>query len=90
MFLNMLTAHIAALNASINGQSPSPLVGRISNASEGSVSVGVQMDLAPGSAQWFAQTKYGIAYWQASLQFRSMLYFPGPAPVANPFNLPRF
>lgn len=86
ILLNQVTAHIAALNAPLNGQPSSPLVGRISNATEGSVSVATQMDVAPGSAQWFAQTKYGAAYWQATTQFRSMLYVGGPVPVANPFN----
>lgn len=86
ILLNMVTAHIAALNAPLNGQPSSPLVGRISNATEGSVSVGAQMDMPPGSAQWFNQTKYGAAYWQATAQFRSMLYVRGPVPVANPFN----
>lgn len=77
MFLNMVTAHIAALNAPVNGQPASPLVGRINQATEGSVSVQADMTLAPGSAQWFGQTKYGIAYWQATLSYRSARYVPG-------------
>jgi hypothetical protein len=78
--LNMVTAHIAALNAPLNGQPSSPLVGRISSGTQGSVSVQTQFDVAPGSAQWFAQTKYGAAYWQATTQYRSMRYVPGPQP----------
>lgn len=85
MLLNMVTAHIAALNAPIGNQTSSTLVGRISSATEGSVSVQTQFDVPPGSAQWYAQTKYGAAYWQATAQFRSMLYVPGPVPVANPW-----
>ena len=76
--LNLLTAHIAALNAPLNGQPSSPLVGRISEATEGSVTVKAEMNVAPGSAQYFAQTKYGIAYWQMTLPFRSARYYPGP------------
>ena len=91
-FLNMLTAHIAALNAPLivaNTPQPSnPLVGRISNATEGSVSVTVQMDLPAGSAQWYAQTKYGIAYWQASSAFRTMHYVPGGPAWINPWRGP--
>lgn len=83
--LNMVTAHIAALNAPLNGQASSTLVGRISNATEGSVSVGTQMDMPPGSAQWFNQTKYGAAFWQATAQFRAMRYVPGPVPPVNPW-----
>ncbi|NKI68956.1 DUF4054 domain-containing protein [Collimonas pratensis] len=85
MLLNMLTAHIAALNAPIGGQPSSSLVGRISNATEGSVSVATQMDLPAGSPQWFAQSKYGIAFWQATSQYRTMHYVPGPVPVINPY-----
>ncbi len=74
----MLTAHICALNAALNNTPSSPLVGRINNATEGSVSVAMQLDVPQGTAQWFAQTKYGIAYWAATAQFRSMRYVPGP------------
>ena len=60
--LNMLTAHIAALNApSADGAAAPPLVGRISNATEGSVSVQTQNDYPPGTVQWFQQTKHGSA-----------------------------
>lgn len=86
LLLNMLTAHVASLNASLNGQESSTLVGRISNATQGSVSVATQMDLPPGSAQWFAQTKYGAAYWAATARYRTMRYVPGPVPVTEPYN----
>ena len=75
--LNMLVAHIAALNAPLNGQASSPLVGRISSASEGSVSVSTDLQV-PGTAAWFAQTKYGLAFWAATAQYRTMRYI-GPA-----------
>jgi hypothetical protein len=81
--LNLLTAHICALNAPLNGQPPNPLVGRISQATEGSVTVQTQNDYPPGSAQWFQQTKYGAEYWQATLQYRSARYVPG-APQFGP------
>lgn len=85
LLLGMLVAHIAALNANLNGQPSSPIVGRISSATEGSVSVQAQFDMPPGSAQWFAQTKYGAAFWQASAQFRTMRYIPSPARVVDPY-----
>lgn len=85
VLLNQVTAHIAALNSSLNGQPSSPLVGRINAATQGSVSVGTQLDMPPGSSQWFAQTKYGLAFWQATAQFRSMRYVPGRTPVVNPW-----
>jgi hypothetical protein len=71
LLLNMLTAHIAQLNAALNGQAASPLVGRVSEATEGSVSVRTDMPAMPGSAAWFQQTKYGLAFWQATAQFRT-------------------
>lgn len=77
--LNMLTAHIASLNAPPGtGGIASPLVGRINSASEGSVSVGSENQYPPGTPQWFQQTKYGAAWWAATAQFRTMRYRPGP------------
>jgi hypothetical protein len=60
----------------LNGQQASPLVGRIDNASEGSVAVATQNDYPPGTPQWFQQTKYGSDYWAASAPFRTMRYRP--------------
>ncbi|SDR17588.1 DUF4054 domain-containing protein [Paraburkholderia tuberum] len=90
LLLNMVTAHIAALNAPLNGNAPSPLVGRIGSATQGSVSVQTQLDLPSGSAQWYAQTKYGFAFWQATAKYRMMTYWPGPTPVVNPWGRDRF
>lgn len=77
--MNMLTAHIAALNAAQSGGGgSSPLVGRVSSATEGSVSVSSENDYPPGTPQWYQQTKYGAAYWAATIQYRTMHYIPGP------------
>ncbi len=78
MLLNMLTAQIAFLNSGANGQAPTDLVGRISSASEGSVSVSVDLPSMPQGAAWFAQTKYGMAYWAATTNYRRGSYYPGP------------
>lgn len=85
VFLNMLTAHIAALNGFINGQAPSTIVGRISSASEGSVSVQTQNDYPPGCVQWYQQTRYGSAYWAASAPYRLAAYIPGPSFDSDPY-----
>jgi hypothetical protein len=77
--LNMLVAHIATLN----GPGSSPLVGRISSATEGSVTVQAEM-APPGSSAWFMQTKPGAAYWQATAPLRTMRYVPGVQPVFDP------
>ena len=88
ILLNMLVAHIALLNASLNGQPPNPLVGRISQATEGSVSVSSEMNYAPGTSQWFMQTQPGASYWTATAQYRKMTYVPGRRNIGNPFQIP--
>jgi hypothetical protein len=72
--LNMLVAHIAVLNYGANGQAPSGLVGRISQAAEGSVSVSAEMGPPSGTSAWFLQTRYGAAFWQATAAFRTFRY----------------
>jgi hypothetical protein len=81
----MLTAHIAALNGGVNGQAPTPLVGRVNSATEGSVSVQAEMPNASPSAAWFNQTKYGAAYWQATVRFRTMQYVASSSQPADYF-----
>lgn len=87
--LNQMTAHVAALNAPLNNAPSSPLVGRISNATEGSVSVQTQMDYPPGSPQWYMQTKYGAAFWTGTAKYRTMRYVPGLAGRINPWTRAR-
>lgn len=77
LLLNMLVAHIAKIEYGENGEPASPLVGRISAATEGSVTVAVDMGVVSGSAAWFMQTKYGASYWQATVNLRSFRYIPG-------------
>jgi hypothetical protein len=84
MILGMLTAHIAALNAPLNGQPASTLVGRISGATEGSVSVTTDLEI-PGSAAWFSTTRYGLQAWQSMAAFRTFRYVPRPHHVASPY-----
>lgn len=81
VLLNMVTAHIAALNAPIDGQASSPLVGRISQATEGSVTVQTDNQYPPGTVQWWQQTKYGAAFWAATAQYRQFSLHPGPPMV---------
>jgi len=85
MYLNMLTAHIAALNAPVNGQAASSLVGRIASAGEGSVNVSVEMEGQLQGRAWYAQTKYGFAYWQATAQYRTARYKIGPQYNPDPY-----
>lgn len=88
VLLNMMTAHIAALNAPIGFMPSSTLVGRISGATEGSVSVQTQNDYPPGTVQWYQQTKYGAAFWAATAQYRTMHYVPGITREMDPYVVP--
>jgi hypothetical protein len=86
ILLNLLTAHIAALNGGLNasggttGGGGTGLTGRISSASEGSVSVSAEYPIAGDgpNAVWYAQTPYGAAYWAMTAQYRTWKYFIGP------------
>lgn len=77
ILLGLLTAHIAALNAPLNGQASSTLVGRISSVTEGSVSISTDYPQVAG-AEWFGLSKYGLMYWQAMAAYRTFQYVPGP------------
>lgn len=81
--LNLLTAHVAKLLAPTTAGAPSGLVGRISNATEGSVSVGADFPGVTASSAWFMQTQYGAMFWQSTAPFRTMRYVPGPQPFLN-------
>ena len=73
--LMMVTAHIAALGmVGPDGQLANPLVGRIANATEGSVSISTELaDLGKSAAFW-TQTPYGFAFWQATAAYRTAVY----------------
>lgn len=77
--LNMLVAHIAALN----DPARAGIVGRISSAGQGGVNVSTELQ-TPGSAAWYAQTQYGLNFWQATARFRRFTYAAGPQPFYQP------
>jgi hypothetical protein len=72
--LNLLTAHITALLNGVNGQAPTGTVGRISNASQGSVSVQTEFDAKTFSEAYYLQTPWGAQYWQSTARFRTARY----------------
>lgn len=73
----MLTAHIAFTGGALNpDKTPSP-PGRLSSATEGSVSISTEYNISENAA-WFAQSAYGAAFWQATLRFRQFRYFARP------------
>jgi Protein of unknown function (DUF4054) len=85
IILNLIVAHIAKLNAPINGQAATPLVGRINSATEGSVTVQADLQIKSENAQWWAQTQYGLQAWQALAQYRTARYVPGRPRVQDPW-----
>ncbi|WP_338561883.1 DUF4054 domain-containing protein [Erwinia sp. E_sp_B04_7] len=89
VYLNMLVAHLAAMNSGVGGQAASGLVGRVTSASEGSVSVSVDAGPSSASSWWYMQTPYGAAYWQATLPYRSARYLPGGSPSMYPYHYNR-
>lgn len=83
----MLTAHLLTLTFGIDGAGASGggtpgVVGRISSANEGSVSVSTDYPSTPSSA-WFVQTPYGANFWQATVNWRRGRYIPGPTRFGN-------
>ena len=88
--LYMLTAHLCILNLGSNDgagnvTTPQGIVGRISDATEGTVSVSAQNDYAPGTPQWFQQTRYGASYWAATAVYRTFRYKRGRVRNFNPW-----
>lgn len=75
VLLWLLVAHQAQLGA-MSSQSGG-MVGRVSSASRGSVSVSSDTHSLPRDAGWFGQTQYGLTYWQATVKYRQMRMIPG-------------
>lgn len=82
ILLGLLTAHIATLQAPLNGQASPATVGRVSSATEGSVSVSFDLPSMPG-AEWFGLTKWGQLAWQAMAPYRTARYIPGPGAMSR-------
>lgn len=77
--LFLLVAHLCALRGEDNG-----LVGRITSASEGSVSVSVDSSGSNDASWWYLQTPYGADYWQATAPYRTWRYYAGGSPSRYP------
>lgn len=86
-FLNIVTAHVAALFAPKRpgGDPANPLVGRVASASEGSVSVSADFSGLAPSAVWWSQTRYGAMYWQLTKVYRSATVVLGPRRQMEPW-----
>ena len=76
--LNLITAHVTALLNGVNGQPPSGVVGRVSQATQGSVSGTFEYSTEVTDSQaWWIQTPWGAAAWQALLPYRTARYVTG-------------
>lgn len=74
ILLFLLVRHFAELHSrAVQGG----LVGRISSATEGSVSVSAEMPIASPSSAWFYQTPFGANFWQMTLKYRGFRYVAG-------------
>lgn len=87
ILLNMAVAHVAFLYGGLDGQ-PRETVGRISNATEGSVSVSLEYVMPKGPVEaWWNQTPYGAEYYASTLRFRTAFYVPPPVPAGVNFGI---
>ena len=94
----MLVAHLLTLLGGAPTAPTNTPPGRISTATEGTVTAGFEYVLPVGSAiaPWFVQTKYGAMYWTMTAPFRSLKYAVNGASGigfamaygAQPFNAP--
>jgi hypothetical protein len=85
-FLYLLTAHVCFLrfgsNDGAGNVTPAPgIVGRVSDAHEGSVSVRAEYSATnvPQGQAFYIQTRWGALYWQQTAKYRAFRYAPPPA-----------
>jgi hypothetical protein len=84
ILLDLLTAHFLFLNNGTNDGAgavvpPPGIVGRISSATEGSVSVASEFDVNPTVGNAFlSQTKYGTEFLGLTINYRTLVYLPAP------------
>lgn len=70
----LLVAHLATLGGALSADGTSGPVGRLSSATEGSVTASFDMAGASANSAFWLQTPYGAQYWQATLRFRQFRY----------------
>lgn len=78
--LYLLVAHIATLTGM--AEAGNNIVGRISSATEGSVSVSLDFGTMGNNERWYLQTPWGAMYWQLTKKYRSIAYRLGRAPMS--------
>lgn len=76
--LYLLMAHLAYMRYGDKDRNGgSGMVGRVSSASEGSVSVSSDLGQVEFRSAWYTQSPYGMDYWQATKVYRMGVWFSG-------------
>lgn len=75
ILLYLLVAHLATLQSRIDDGNDA--VGKVTSASEGSVSVSLDAGQASLNTTFFQQTQYGAMYLSLTAKYRSFLYTMG-------------
>lgn len=93
----MLVAHLLVLLGTGSGGAPGTInapPGRLSSATEGTVSTAFEYNMPQGSAMaaWYLQSKYGAMFWTSTARFRSAIYIGKPSGVgtAQAYGVPGF
>lgn len=83
--LYLLVAHIATLAG--QAEKGNNVVGRVSSATEGTVSIGLDYGTMGNNERWYLQTPWGAMYWQLTKKYRSAVYRLGlrPMPVQRTY-----
>lgn len=89
-FLYLLTAHCCFLRFGSNDGAGNVvaapgIVGRVSDAHEGSVSVRAEYSASkiPQGQAYYIQTRWGALYWQQTARYRTGRYIPPPATMCT-------
>lgn len=83
--LGLMVAHVAQLMYGSTTQPVSPIVGRVSSASQGSVSVSADFPQGSPEAAWYNQTQYGAMFYQLIKAVTRGRYFAKTTPLSRPF-----
>ena len=81
VYLNYIVAHLASLSgyplaAGQTVPAPSGVIGRVTKATEGSVSVSTDYGAQGRGAAYWLQSQYGALYWQLTAWLRTARYVP--------------
>lgn len=82
VFLNYIVAHLARLAgypiAAGGTAQPDGMVGRVSSATEGTVSVSTDYGAVRENQAWWLQTQEGATFWQLTRFLRTARYIAAP------------